>query len=67
VAAAVYDVQRDPREESPMTEIALWASASYQDIIARHKMTIAKYPHAKVGRDRPYSGIDNVRLKARIW
>lgn len=61
VAAAVYDVQRDPREESPMLPIALWASASYQDIIARHKMNMAKYPNAEVGRDRPYSGIDNLR------
>ncbi|MEP5321068.1 sulfatase-like hydrolase/transferase, partial [Marinobacter alexandrii] len=65
VAAAVYDVQRDPREESPMTEIALWASASYQDIIARHKMTMAKYPNAAVGQDRPYSGVDNLRPESK--
>ncbi len=36
VFAKVYDLHRDPREESPMIEIALWASASYQDIIERH-------------------------------
>lgn len=65
VAAAVYDVQRDPREESPMTPIALWASASYQDIITRHKMTMAKYPNVGVGRDRPYSGIDNLRPESK--
>lgn len=61
VAASIYDVYRDPREEAPLTEIALWAAASYQDIIARHQMTIARYPHAEVGSDRPYSGIVNLR------
>jgi arylsulfatase len=65
VAAKVYDVYRDPREEAPMLEIALWAAASYQDIIARHFMTVAKYPHAEVGRDRPYSGIANLRPESK--
>ena len=61
VAAAIYDVYRDPREEHPLTPIALWASASYQDIIERHMRTIKTYPHAEVGRGRPYSGIENLR------
>jgi len=61
VSAKVFDLYRDPREESPMTEIALWASASYQDLIQRHVMQIKKYPHAEVGKGRPYSGIDNLR------
>lgn len=61
VSSAVYDVYRDPREENPMLPIALWASASYQDIIERHMKTVQKYPHAEVGRDRPYSGIENLR------
>ncbi len=65
VAAKVYDLYRDPREESPMTEIALWAAASYQDIIQRHMMQIKKYPHAKVGKDRPYSGIENLRPESK--
>ena len=65
VAANVYDLYRDPREESPLIEAALWASASYQDIIARHYMTIAKYPHAEVGKDRPYSGIENLRPESK--
>ncbi len=65
VSAAVYDLLRDPREESPQLPIALWASASYQDIIARHKMAIAKYPHAEVGRDVPYGGIANLRPESQ--
>jgi len=65
VAAKVYDLYRDPREESPMTEIALWASASYQDLIQRHVMQIKKYPHAEVGKGRPYSGIENLRPESK--
>lgn len=65
VAANIYDLYRDPREESPMIEIALWASASYQDLIERHRMQIKKYPHAKVGKDRPYSGIANLRPESK--
>lgn len=65
VAAKIYDLQRDPREESPMLEIALWASASYQDLTERHLMRIKKYPHAKVGKDRPYSGIENLRPESK--
>ncbi len=65
VSAKVYDLHRDPREESPMTEIALWASASYQDIIERHMKQIAKYPHTEVGKDRPYSGITNLRPESK--
>lgn len=65
VAAKIYDLYRDPREESPMTEIALWASASYQDLVQRHMMQIEKYPHAKVGEGRPYSGIENLRPESK--
>ena len=48
-----------------MTEIALWASASYQDLVQRHVMHIAKFPHAKVGTGRPYSGIENLRPESK--
>lgn len=65
VAAKVYDLYRDSREESPMTEIALWAAASYQDIIQRHKMQMNKYPNTKVGKGRPYSGIENLRPETK--
>lgn len=65
VSAKIYDLYRDPREESPMLEIALWAAASYQDLIERHMMQIKKYPHAKVGKDRPYSGIENLRPESK--
>lgn len=65
VSAKVYDLYRDPREESPMLEIALWASASYQDIVQRHTMQILKYPNASVGKGVPYSGIENLRPESK--
>ncbi len=65
VSAKIYDLQRDPGEESPMTEIALWASASYQDMTQRHLMQMKRYPNAPVGQDRPYSGIENLRPESK--
>jgi arylsulfatase len=60
-AAPVFDLLRDPRELHPHIGAVLWSGASFQDMIARHKLTIAKYPHAKLGKDRPYGGIENLR------
>ncbi len=59
--APMFDLHRDPREENPLLGIALWAGASFQDMIKRHKIAIAKHPHAMIGRDRPYGGISNLR------
>jgi len=60
-AAPVYNVFRDPREEHNQIGAALWSGASFQDVIARHQLTIAKHPHAKLGKGKPYEGIDNLR------
>lgn len=64
-AAPVYDLTRDPREENPMIEIALWSGASFQDMLKRHKMTMKKYPNAEIGKDKPYSGIENLRPETK--
>ena len=42
-----------------------WAGASFQGMATRHMMTIAKYPHAKLGKDRPYGGIENLRPESK--
>ncbi|MFW2366325.1 MAG: sulfatase-like hydrolase/transferase [Desulforhopalus sp.] len=60
-AAPVFNVYRDPREENAHIGQALWSGASFQDMAKRHMMTIAKYPHAKLGKGRPYEGIENLR------
>jgi arylsulfatase len=31
----------------------------------RHMMTIAKYPHLKLGKGRPYGGIENLRPESK--
>ena len=64
-AAPAYNLYRDPREEHPLIGIALWAGASFQDMVKRHMMTIAKYPHAKLGKGTPYEGIENLRPESQ--
>jgi len=64
-AAPTFNVYRDPREEHPLIGIALWSGASFQDMAKRHMLTIAKYPHLKLGKDRPYSGIENLRPESK--
>ena len=64
-AAPSYNLYRDPREEHPLVEIALWAGASFQDMAKRHMMTIAQYPHFKLGKGRPYDGIENLRPESK--
>ena len=65
VAAKMYDLQRDPREEAPSIEIALWAGSVFQDLTQRHLMQMQKYPNAKVGKDTPYTGISNLRPESK--
>jgi len=60
-AAPVYNLYRDPREEQFTAGIPLWSGASFQDMVYRHMMMIAKYPHNKLGKGMPYEGIDNLR------
>jgi arylsulfatase A-like enzyme len=60
-AAPVFNLYRDPREETAFVGLPLWSGASFQDMVKRHMMTIAKYPHAKLGKGKPYEGIENLR------
>jgi arylsulfatase len=64
-AAPAYNLYRDPREEHPQVGIALWSGASFQDMAKRHMITIAKYPHFKLGKDKPYGGIENLRPESK--
>ena len=64
-AAPTFNLYRDPREEHPQIGIALWSAASFQDMVMRHMMTTAKYPHFKLGKGRPYEGIENLRPESR--
>ena len=64
-AAPVFNVYRDPREENAHIGQALWSGASFQDMAKRHANTIAKYPHAKLGKGKPYEGIENLRPESK--
>ena len=66
--AAVYNLLRDPREESPVMPLvaqSLWSGASFQDMVKRHMMMIIKYPHAPLAKDIPYGGIENLRPESQ--
>jgi arylsulfatase len=63
--APMFDLYRDPREEKPLIGVALWAGASFQDMIKRHIMTTKKYPHFPIGKDKPYGGIENLRPESK--
>ena len=64
-AAPVFNIFRDPREENAHVGMALWSGASFQDMAKRHLMTIAKHPHAKLGKGMPYEGIENLRPESK--
>jgi arylsulfatase len=66
--AAVYNLLRDPREESPVAALvatSLWSGASFQDMVKRHMTMVAKYPHAPLGKGTPYGGIENLRPESK--
>jgi arylsulfatase len=60
-AAGVYNILRDPREEHPLIGHSLWSAASFQDMVKRHMIGIQKHPHNKLGKGKPYTGIENLR------
>jgi len=66
--AAVYNLLRDPREEAPMAALvgtSLWSGASFQDMVKRHMIMIAKYTHLTLGKGVPYEGIENLRPESK--
>lgn len=65
-AAPTFNVLRDPREEHPLVGYSLWSGASFQDMLKRHKLTIAKHPHLPLGKGVPYAGIENLRPESEL-
>lgn len=62
IGAKFYDVQRDTREEYPVsTEIGAWGGAEMVRVIQRHMVTKKKYPDTDAARGMPYAGIENLR------
>ena len=66
IGANFYDVQRDTREEYPVsTEIGAWGGAEFVRIIQRHMATKQKYPSEDAARGMPYDGIENLRPESK--
>jgi arylsulfatase len=66
IGAKFYDVQRDTREEYPVsTEIGAWGGAEFVRIIQRHAVMKQKYPDTDAGRGMPYDGIENLRPETK--
>jgi len=63
IAAHVFDLYRDPREESPSDSIKYgpWAGGQFASMVKRHMAFQYKYPNTKPVHDIPYGGIENLR------
>ena len=66
IGAKFYDVQRDTREEYPVsTEIGAWGGAEYARIIQRHMMRKQAFPSEKAAMGMLYEGIANLRPESQ--
>ncbi len=63
IAAHIFDLYRDPREERPIDSIKYgpWAGGQFANMIKRHMMTKMKYPDRGPTYGVPYEGIENLR------
>ncbi len=66
IGAKFYDLQRDTREEYPVsTEIGAWGGAEFVRIIQRHLAMKQKFPSEDAARGVPYEGITNLRPESK--
>ena len=66
IGAKFYDVQRDTREEYPVsTEIGAWGGAEMARIIQRHMARKQQYPSEGAATGMPYDGIENLRPESK--
>ena len=66
IVAKFYDLQRDTREEYPVsTEVGAWGGAEFVRVIERHMKRKAKYPDEKPAYGVPYDGISNLRPESQ--
>jgi len=62
IAASIFDLYRDSREERPLDSIQYgpWAGGQFANIAKRHMMRKMKYPDRKPTYGIPYEGIQNL-------
>ena len=63
IAAKIFDLYRDPREERPADSIqyGVWAGGQFASMVRRHMKLKQKYPDRKPTFGVPYGGIENLR------
>ena len=63
IAASIFDLMRDPREERPMDSIKYgpWAGGQFANMVKRHMGYKMKHPDRPPTMGVPYGGIDNLR------
>ena len=63
IAANLFDLTRDPREERPLDSIKYgpWAGGQFANMIKRHMALKMKYPDRQPTMGMPYGGIENLR------
>lgn len=67
IAAHIFDLYRDPREERPFDSIKYgpWAGGQFAGMIKRHLAFKKKYPDRPPTHGRPYEGIENLRPESK--
>jgi arylsulfatase len=63
IAAPIFDLTRDPREERPIDSIKYgpWAGGQFANMAKRHMAYKQKFPDQPAGVGVPYEGIENLR------
>jgi len=63
IAAHIFDLTRDPREERPLDSIKYgpWAGGQFANMIMRHMAYKKQYPDRPLPHAMPYTGIENLR------
>ncbi len=67
IAAHLFDLTRDPREERPLDSIKYgpWAGGQFANMVKRHMAMKQKYPDRPMVKDMPYGGIEDLRPETR--
>ncbi len=67
IAAHIFDLYRDPREESPIDSIKYgpWAGGQFVGMVKRHMAWKQKYPDRKPTYGIPYEGIEDLRPETK--
>jgi arylsulfatase len=67
IAALIFDLYRDPREDRPIDSIQYgpWAGGQFAGMIKRHMAFKQKYPDRPPTYGIPYTGIENLRPESK--